>query len=96
MARKKITWISRLWIDGNSGKFSSTTLRTWLLFWLLFFYATFLAISVLADLFVSNAKNFTDAFNLLEILALVFAGGGSLYLGKRIADKPKRDNDLNQ
>lgn len=88
---KKARWFYRFYTDGESGKFSSTTLRTWLLFWLLFFYALVLGIAVLSDLFLSNAKNFKDAFNMLELLGLIFTGGGTLYLGKRLATKNKKN-----
>lgn len=87
---KKIRWFYRFYTDGESGKFSSTTLRTWLLFLLLFFYALILGVAVLSDLFLSNAKNFKDAFDMLELLGLIFAGGGTLYLGKRIATKNQK------
>lgn len=61
----------QMYMDGHSGKFSSTILRTWLLL----LYSCFLAISVLIDLRASYGKDFLQVFRLLELFSLLFVGG---------------------
>jgi hypothetical protein len=74
-----------LYTDDRSGKFSSTTLRTWLCFALFFFYATALAIGSFAGLNISSAQ-----LDLLGLLGMVFGAGGMLYMGKRINESRTR------
>jgi len=67
--------------DGRTGRFSSTTLRTWLLFTLFFVYATALAVGSFCGLEISQ-----NQLDLLGLLGIVFGAGGMLYMGKRFTD----------
>lgn len=88
---KKITMWKRFYLDDKTNRWSDTTIRTWLLFALLFLYSIFLAVSIVIDLFTTNSKNFANAFSFYELLALVTAGGGTLYLGKRMTQKKETE-----
>ncbi|MBE7439108.1 MAG: hypothetical protein HS115_11675 [Spirochaetales bacterium] len=65
--------------DDRTGKFSGTTLRSWLLFLLCFSYALALAIGSFLGLEISSAQ-----LDLLGLLLMAFGAGGMLYMGKRI------------
>lgn len=87
---------SRLWTDDSTGKYSSTALRTWLLFFLFLSYASAVgAASVLSLLGVIDAqeKDLKYSLELIWILGVVALGGGGLYLGKRVNERFSRHDD---
>lgn len=85
---KFINW---LWTDDKTGKFSDTTLRTWLLFFLFFaltIYFVFMDTQILPE-----------ELSLMNIIAIACLGQGGLYLGNRINERtsqrfPLPDNFL--
>lgn len=69
-----------LYKDDKSGKFSDTTLRTWILFFLFVGYAIVIGI-----------KSFFQPidkihFTLLDTFAFTAFGQSGLYLGKRVSE----------
>lgn len=92
-----IRWI---WTDDKTGKFSDTTLRTWLMFIVFGLFAIILALAISLQLFGKLSITliaFDQALSLLETLGVFALGNSALYLGKRINEKLKPDiaNDGN-
>lgn len=85
-----------LWTDGKTGKFSGTTLRTWLLFivCMMFALALFVYYSLaFFEIFKAN-ENWANQLNdLFGTLAFAAFGGGGLYLGKRVVENIHTPHD---
>ncbi|HPA70784.1 MAG TPA: hypothetical protein PKY31_00855 [Spirochaetota bacterium] len=80
----------RIYTDDRTGTYSSTTLRTWLLFFLFFIYASAVAVMsilALAGFIISTDKDLKQSLELIWILGVIALGGGGLYLGKRINER---------
>lgn len=68
-----------IWRDDKTGKFSATTLKSWILFCLLIALCVYL---VFIDDEISNGD-----ISVLEIVAMASFGQGALYLGKRVNER---------
>ena len=75
------TRVKFLYTDDRTGRFSGTTLRTWLLFALFFAQALLLILGP----FIGYAPG-QAAMDLLSLLGMFAVGGGALYLGKRFSE----------
>lgn len=74
----------KLWTDDLTGRYSGTTLRTWMLFLIFFLFALTLAVLSLAWMAgLGVQKPDQDMLSLLYALGIFCLGGQSLYLGKR-------------
>lgn len=83
-----------LWTDDHTGKFSDTTLRTWMLFLLAIIFAIALFVlfvlsfvGFLNDLSGEWADKLITLFNTIALAAF---GNGALYLGKRVSERPSK------
>lgn len=75
-------WFSWLWIDDSTGKFSDTTLRTWLMFFLFL-------ICVIYLVFI-DSQILPEELSVLNLISLSALGQGGLYLGKRMNERKER------
>ena len=82
-----MNWISWLWKDDKTEKFSDTTLRTWLLFWL--FYSC-----VIYFVFI-DSQILPEELSILNLISISALGQGGLYLGKRMNERKER-TDISQ
>lgn len=81
-----------LYTDDKTGKFSDTTLRTWIVFGLFILYALVLCaihILVISGIFATNvsAEILNSALSLFDVLGFAAFGGGFLYLSKRVNER---------
>jgi len=79
---------THFYTDDKTGEFSSTQLRTNILFTLFVVFALFLTVITICLMFsalvVPNERSLSWAFDLLVALGTMSGVGGGLYLGKRI------------
>ena len=79
--------MSFLYKDDRTGRFSGTTLRTWLLFILFYTHAVLLVVTPLMGF-----GEFSEiSLELLHSLGIFSMGGGALYLGKRVQEGRGRE-----
>lgn len=77
-----MNWINWLWKDDSTGKFSDTTLRTWLMFFLFFACVIYL-------IFI-DSQILPEELSLMNIISLSALGQGGLYFGKRMNERKER------
>lgn len=84
---KKQKKMKIFYTDERTGRYSSTVLRTWILFSLFVAFGVACAVLAIIDLCNNWYRSFANLLSILEVLGFAAFGGGGLYLGRRVFDK---------